>query len=110
MPVREPPEDAPDEIIDLLSVIEDEFAHDHCLFFADSAFNGPGTPSTIWMYYPDDNDYYPENSTYLAAITSLVEERYESTYSHVAGMDEHDYPEDAPPEATELSKISPKGV
>lgn len=113
MPVRDPPEDAPEKIVELLEAIDAEFDHEHCLFFADAPFGGFGSPSTIWMYYPDrreNPELTPEDTTYLASITDLVESRHPSTYSHVSGMDEHDYPEDVPEGATDLSKISPKGV
>lgn len=113
MPVREPPEDAPAETVDLLNAIVSEVDHEHCLFFIDTAFSGPGTPSTIWMYYPDRRerpDLAPGGKALLATITEIVENQHPSTFSHVSGMEEHDYPDDVPEGASELTKISPKGV
>jgi hypothetical protein len=113
MPVRDPPEDAPDEVVELLEAIDEEFDHENHLFFAAPGIGNFGPPTSILMYYPNRRerpDLAPETSTTLATITGIVQDLHPSTYSHVAGMENHDYPEDVPEGATELSKIHPKAV
>lgn len=117
MPVRIPDKgtseraEVADPVLDLLETLEKEFPHEHCLFTAGGSFNidGPFTPyTTIWMFYPGDREYYPEDSTFLATLTDIVEDVEPSTYSHVSYEGEYDFPDDAPDEVTKITKINPK--
>jgi len=112
MPVQDSSEDeeVPPVVQVLLEDIENEFAHENCLFLASQSFNsGIGEKDTIWMYYPNNREnpeLCPDSTTFLAEITSFIKERVDSVrYSHVAGMEADDYPESAPDKATELTKI-----